>query len=86
MTPEYYEGVVLAIIAQGIWGQNAIFQLTGLGRTTLIKAIRRLEAKKRLLVTRHPGRASEYTILDPPTEFDRKALAVHLESRNRGTQ
>lgn len=86
MTPEYYEGVVLAAIKQlqqagQRCGQTAVTELTGLGNTTYTKAVRRLEEKGRLRVQRSPGVLSRYEILDPPNQFDQDALSLHLESR-----
>lgn len=88
MNAEYYEGVVLATIDRLLkegkkCGQLTLVAEARLGNVTIIKATRRLESKGRLRVSRGvSGRRYYYEILDPPNEFDLKALEVHLASRN----
>lgn len=88
MNPEYYEGIVLVTIARLLAeGQNVgqvnILKHAKIGRTTLLKAIKRLEEKHRLGVFRPSGPGPggvrhQYEILDPPSEYDKLALELHL--------
>ena len=87
MTPEYYEGIVLATLDNllkngGDTGLLNLVKETRLSNLTIIKYTKRLEQKGRLRVTRGSnGERNIYQITDPPNTYDRLALSFHLESR-----
>lgn len=78
------DSIVLVIIdrlnrAGDPYGIRALVQYCRLADKTISKAIQRLETANRIRVIRgEPGARHEYVVLDPPTQKDRLAAALHL--------
>jgi len=86
MNQKYFDSVVLAALNERLEQKQptsvrSLSEMIGSSFSTIIAAVRRLEAAGRLSVERTDGVDSKYTILDGPTPLERQTLVMHLAHR-----